>query len=105
VRQIEIGFASLLSLLFGLGVSAFGISVLSSRRFPRWLGVVGLAGGLGTVAAGIAQAFTGFSALSMALSMTAGSLLLVWAIALGVLMWRLAPELAAPRDALPPPNP
>src|SRR5437660_9760474 len=62
VRQVEIGLASLLSVLFGLTVSAFGSSMLHSRRFPTWLGWLGLLGGLGTLAAGIAQAYTGFSA-------------------------------------------
>src|SRR5256884_1103700 len=34
VRQIEIGLASLLSVLFGLTVFAFGISMVLTRRFP-----------------------------------------------------------------------
>jgi len=93
VRQIEIGLASLLSLVVGLTISAFGISLLLSRRFPRWLGLLALLGGPGTVAAGIGQAYTGFSAVSMNLSMSAASILLLWAIAAGVLMWRLAPQL------------
>jgi hypothetical protein len=88
VRQIEIGLASLLSILFGLTVSAFGVSLIAGRSFPRWLGWVALAGGAGTVAAGIVQAYTGFSALAMMLSMTAGAVLLFWAIVVGVVMWR-----------------
>ncbi len=93
VRQVEIGMASLLSVLFGLTVSAFGISMLLTRRFPTWLGWLGLLGGLGTLAAGIAQAYTGFSALAMILSMPAGCVLLLWAIVVGVFLWRLAPLL------------
>jgi len=93
VRQIEIGLASLLSLLFGLTVSAFGIGMLLGRRFPHWLGWLGVVGGLGTVAAGVALAYTGFSTLAMTLSMSASSVLLLWAIAVGVVMWRLAPRL------------
>ena len=100
VRQIEIGLASLLSLVFGLTISAFGISLLLSRRFPRWLGLLALVGGLGTVAAGIGQAYTGFSAVSMNLSMSAASILLLWAIAAGVFMWRLAPQLPGPDGAV-----
>ena len=93
VRQIEIGLASLLSVLFGLTIAAFGLALLVSRRFPKWLGWLGFVGGLGTVAAGIAQAYTGFSALAMMVSMPASSVLLLWAIAVGVFMWRLAPRL------------
>jgi hypothetical protein len=98
-RQVEVGLASLLSLLFGLTASAFGVSVLAGRRFPRSLGWLGLAGGLGTAAAGVAQAYTGFSALAMALGMPAGALLLVWAIAAGACLWRLAPRLAGADEA------
>ncbi len=93
VRQIEIGMASLVSILFGLTISVFALSLLSSRRFPAWLGWLGLVGGLGSVSAGIAQAYTGFSALAMLLSMSASTVLLVWAIAVGVVLWRLAPVL------------
>lgn len=95
VRQIEIGMASLLSVLFGLTICVHAISVLLGRRFPTWLGWLGLVGGLGILAAGIAQAYTGFSALAMMLSMPASSILLIWAIALGVFLWRLAPELSS----------
>ena len=100
VRQVEIGLASLLSVLFGLTISAFGVSMLSSRRFPTWLGWLGLLGGLGTVAAGIAQAYTGFSALAMTLSMPAGCLLLLWAILVGAFLRRLAPRLPVRRSPL-----
>ncbi len=74
VRQVEIGLASLLSLVFELTISVFGISMLVGRRFPTWVGWLGLLGGLGTLAAGIAQAYTGFSALAMMLSMPASAL-------------------------------
>ncbi len=93
VRQVEVGMASLLSVLFGLTISVFGISMLLGRRFPAWLGWLGLLGGLGTVAAGVAQAYTGFSGLAMALSMPASCVLLVWAVVVGAFLWRLAPEL------------
>jgi hypothetical protein len=93
VRQIEVGMASLLSVVFGLTISVFGISMLLGRRFPAWLGWLGLLGGLGTVAAGVAQAYTGFSGLAMALSMPASCVLLVWAVVVGAFLWRLAPEL------------
>ena len=47
MRQIEIGLASFLSVLFGLTIVAFGIALLVSRQFPKWLGWLGLVGGLG----------------------------------------------------------
>jgi hypothetical protein len=92
IRQIEIGMASLSSVVFGLTIIAFGVSMSLSRRFPRWLGWLGLLGGLGTLAAGVAQAYTGFSALAMLLGMPAGSLLLLWAVGIGACLWRLGPS-------------
>jgi len=100
VRQVEVGLASLLSVLFGLTVLAFGISMLLTRRFPTWLGWLGLLGGLGTLAAGIAQAYTGFSPFAMMLSMPAGCVLLLWAIVVGAFLWRLAPVLPATNGAV-----
>jgi hypothetical protein len=93
VRQIEIGAASLLSVLLGITIAVFGIALLQTRRFPSWLGWLGLFGALGLIAAGIVQAHSGFSALAMMLSMPASSVLLVWAILAGRLLWRLAPRL------------
>jgi hypothetical protein len=94
VRQVEVGMASLLSVVFGCTVSVFAVAMLAGERFPRWLGWVGLLGGLVTVAAGVAQAYTGFSDLSMTLGMPAGSVLLLWAIVAGAHLWRLAPALS-----------
>jgi len=98
VRQIEIGLASLLSLSFGLTLIVFGIATLGSRRYPRWLGGIGLLGGLGLVAAGAAQGATGFSGTAMRLSMAASAVVLIWAVLIGVHMWWLAPELTGDGD-------
>ena len=99
VRQIEIGLASLLSLVSGFTVTVFGVALLVSRRYPGWLGALGLAGGLGTVAGGVAQASTGFSGLAMTLSMLASAVLLGWVLPAGVVMWRLAGRLPRESDA------
>lgn len=92
VRQIEIGLASLLSLSWGLTLTVFGVAILCSTRYPTWLGGIGLLGGLGTVAAGAVQGSTGFSGLAMTLSMLSSSVLLMWAVLAGILMWRLVPR-------------
>ncbi|HEX6104917.1 MAG TPA: hypothetical protein VFZ26_04995 [Gemmatimonadales bacterium] len=89
VRQVEIGLASLLSLLFGLTLAAYGASQLLGAHAWKWLGWLGLIGGLGSAGAGIAQAYTGFSAAAMALSMGASSLTLLWVLLVGVFLWRL----------------
>ena len=93
VRHIEIGLASLVSISFGLTLSLYGVAILRSSRYPKWLGAVGLAGGLGTVSGGLAQASTGFSGLAMTISMSASALLLIWMVSIAVHMWRLAQRL------------
>jgi hypothetical protein len=90
VRQIEIGFAGLLSLLSGFSLIAFGFALLPSARYPGWLGALGLLAGAGLLAGGVTQAHAGFSGAAMMLSMLASSVLLVWAILVGILMWRSA---------------
>jgi hypothetical protein len=55
VRQIEIGLASLFSLLIGLTVMVFALAIIRSARYPSWLGPMGLLGGLGLIATGGAQ--------------------------------------------------
>jgi hypothetical protein len=97
VRQIEIGLASLLSVTFGLTATVFGVALLSSARVKRWLGVVALVGGLGTTAAGVVQAYSGFSSTAMLLSMTSSSVLLVWAVCIGVALLRVVPASASQR--------
>ena len=84
VRQIEVGLASMTSLLLGLTASVYGIALSIDRRFPRWVGVVALAGGVPTATAGVVMAYTGFSNRSMVLGMPSNLLLVLWMIALGV---------------------
>lgn len=95
VRQIEIGLASLLNVLFGFTSVLFGVAIISSARYPAWLGIGGLAVGLAMLASGGAMAVGGFSEIAMALSMTASFLFVVWLVVLAVLLWRLAHRLQA----------
>ena len=94
VRQIEVGLTSLFSLLLGSTLTVFGLAMLFSKRYPTWLGVIGMLGGLATVAIGLEQASNGFSDLALMAFMVVGPVDLIWAIATGILMWRLAPQLA-----------
>ncbi len=87
VRQIELGLASLMSITFGLTVLAFGVA-LAFSSYPRWLGWTAVVSGLATVCAGVVLAFTGFSALAMAISMPANIVSLVWMVAVGTFLWR-----------------
>jgi hypothetical protein len=88
VRQIEIGLASITSLLFGLSVSGYGVALWLDGRFPRWIGALAFAGGVPAAIAGVAIAFTGFSNLAMGLNLPAGALLILLMFLVGVYGWR-----------------
>jgi hypothetical protein len=87
VRQVEIGLASILSLLFGLTVIVYGVALLVDRTYPKWIGGLAIVGGVPTTVAGVVMAYTGFSGLAVAINMPASAILLVWMFALGVFMW------------------
>jgi hypothetical protein len=88
VRRIEIGLASTASLLFGLTVLAYGVALLRARIYPAWVGAFAFVPGIGSAIAGILIAYSGFSKLAMAVSMPSSSLLLIWMLGIGFMMWR-----------------
>lgn len=88
VRQVEIGLASMLSLVIGLTVTVYGVALLVDHTYPKWLGGLAIVGGVPTTIAGVVMAYTGFSGPAMAINMPASSLLLIWMLTLGVFMWR-----------------
>jgi len=96
VRQVEIGLASMLSLVLGLAVTLYGIALFVDSRFGKGLGAMAIAGGLATAAAGVVMAYTGFSDATMILNMPANVLLLLWMLALGRRLSLLAHEMPAP---------
>ena len=87
VRQVEVGLASVGSLLFGLTATVYGIALLIDGRLPRWIAVVAIVGGVPTAIAGVVMAYTGFSNQAMLAGMPADTLLILWIIALGVYSW------------------
>lgn len=92
VRQVEVGLASLLSVVFGLTLLVYAAAIRASRAGPRGLGVLGLTAGAGTLAAGIVAAYDGFSDLNMILTAATGALSALWTLILGVWLWRTAPR-------------
>ena len=88
VRQIEIGLASMLSLLLGLTAMVYGAALFGDDSYPKWLSIVAIVGGVATAISGVVMAYTGFSGLAMAVNMPASALLILWIVAIGVSMWR-----------------
>ena len=77
-----------------VGMMLFGVALVHSRLYRPWLAVVAIAGGVATIAAGFAQAFSGFSPLAMMLSMPSGLILIGWVFAVGIVLWRMPPRTA-----------
>jgi hypothetical protein len=88
VRRIEIGLASTVSLLFGFTVLAYGVALLRARIYPAWIGAFAFVPGIGSAVAGILIAYSGFSKLAVAVSTPSSSLLLIWMLGIGFMMWR-----------------
>jgi hypothetical protein len=88
VRQIEIGLASFMGVLFGVTVILCGLAIAWSKGFPAWLGWGGAIGGLGTVAGGLLSAHTGFSTIAMNVAMPFNLVIVIWMILVGVVLWR-----------------
>ncbi len=90
VRQIELGLASFVGIVFGLTLVLYGVGLTQSRAYPTWLGWLAVVAGAGVGVAGIVAAYTGFSDLFMIINMLASALLLIWVVVVGALMWRHA---------------
>jgi hypothetical protein len=87
VRQIEIGLASMLCLLFGLTACLHGVALFAIATYPRLLSGLAVISGALMIIAGVVMAYTGFSETTMAINMPANLLLLVWMFSIGVMMW------------------
>ena len=88
VRQIEIGLASISSLILGPTATIYGVAILSIGVYPTWTGGIAIVGGVATALSGVIIAATGFSATAMAVNMPASLLLIVWTLIIGIMMWR-----------------
>lgn len=90
VRQIEIGLASIVLLVFGLTAMPYGWALWISDEASNWLGGLGIATGVMLLVAGVMYAYTGFSGLAMMASMTGSLLLMIWGVGVGVYLLRSA---------------
>jgi hypothetical protein len=97
IRQIEVGLASTLSMLLGVTASLYGFAMLGDDAFPNWVAALAMLGGIGTAAAGVVMAYTGFSQVEMLISMPANCVLLLWMLIIGIVLWRASERLTAPK--------
>ena len=85
IRWVEIGINSYFRMLQGAVGIIFGVAIAKSAILSRWIGVVGIAVGAASIAAGVITAYIGFSEpVSNIWAVT----LYLWIVILGIFMWR-----------------
>ena len=97
-ETINFALASLFNILFaGATFILFGLAVALSDVYPRWLGWVAVAAGLGSVGAGLTQALVGEPTVaSMVLTIIGPTVITLWLAVMGILLARLARSLPDP---------
>lgn len=74
---------------FGAAFACFGGAVIASKRFPGWFGWIAVVGAGGSAFAALLQiAVTGEVQAAETIFLLSSVLLTLWALALGVPMWR-----------------
>lgn len=97
-RAVELGgtglFAMMFSVLYGVAPILYGLAIVTSDVYPKWLGWVAVAIGVAGVPAEHVLAFGWSDALGGALFAVSAFLFMVWLVAIGLIMWRRAPAAA-----------
>jgi len=94
-ETINFALAALFNILFaGVTFILYGLAVAWSRVYPRWLGWVVVVAGLGSVVAGLVQAYAGESTtVTRVLTIVFPTVITLWLVEMGVLVLRKAPSL------------
>lgn len=92
IRRVLGGtWAATLLLFHGVPFVLYGLAVAYSPRYPSWLGWVGVAGGAGSILAGVALLF-GKYLITLWLPVVFAIVISVWMGIVGFMMWRHAEE-------------
>jgi hypothetical protein len=88
--SIDFALLSPLNLVFaGFTFVLYGLAAAFSNVYPRWLGAVAVAGGVGGAVSGVVQAYIGEpSAITTALGIAAPTIITLWLVAMGILLLR-----------------
>jgi hypothetical protein len=94
-ETINFALAGLFNLSFaGVPFLLLGLAVALSGAYPRWLGWIAVLAGVGSIAAGLVQAFTGEPTVtSLVLTIIGPTVISIWLLVMGVLMARRAGRL------------
>jgi hypothetical protein len=90
VKEVDFGIWSIGMLaFFGVAFACFGGAVIASRRHPYWFGWIAVAGAAGSAIAALLQiAASGEVQIAETLFFAASLILTLWALAIGIQMWR-----------------
>ncbi len=94
-ETINFALASLFNILFaGVTFGLYGLAVALSKIYPRWLGWVAMAAGLGSIIVGLIQAAAGeATSVTRILTIIFPTLITLWLAVMGVLVFRrVSPE-------------
>jgi hypothetical protein len=75
-------------MLNGAVALIFGVAITKSTLLSKWIGAVGIAAGVVTLAAGVVVAYVGFSSVRDPVTDLSTLILYPWIVILGIFMWR-----------------
>jgi Domain of unknown function (DUF4386) len=89
-ETINFALASLFNIVFaGMTFILFGLAIALGNAYPKWLGWIVAAAGVGSIGAGLIQAFTGEpSDASRILTIIGPTVITLWLLAMGILLLR-----------------
>jgi len=89
-ETLNFALASLFNILFaGVAFILFGLAVATSDGYPRWLGLVVVVGGLGSIWAGLIQAEAGSPVpASRILTIIGPTVITLWLFVIGIMLVR-----------------
>ena len=88
LRWTEWGLQAYYRMLSGAVSLIFGIAIAKSALLSRWIGAVGIAAGVVTIASGVVMAYVGFSSARDLVADLSTFIFYPWLVILGIFMWR-----------------
>ena len=88
IRWNEWGLQSYYRMLWGAASLIFGVAIVKSVVLRKWIGAVGIAAGVVTIASGVVMAYVGFSSARDLVADLSTFIFYPWLVILGIFMWR-----------------
>ena len=92
IRWTEWGLQSYYRMVWGAASLIFGVAIIKSTVLRKWIGAVGIAAGVVTIASGVVMAYVGFSSARDLVADLSTFIFYPWLVILGIFMWRKTGE-------------